>query len=125
MISQILWYLIGILFLICFLFIATFCFSFFVYIVTKGRVYQEFKQQPKRFLFGSLAMGIVFGFVSMMPNLSDILLSPMMIEPVNIYQSLVLSIIGFFLVVVIGSPIVWLSYNLAIPLAHKFLHNRI
>ena len=125
MTSQILWHLLWVFSLICFLFLSTLCTSFFIYKITKGRSYQDFKKQPKRFLIGSLVTGFVFGILSMIPDLTRILLSPIMIEPINIYHSSIFAVIGFFMLVVIGSPIVWLSYKLAIPLAHKIFHYRL
>jgi hypothetical protein len=123
MFDQFLWRIGGVFLFICFIFFIFFFVSFFVYRHTKGRIYQIFIEQPKRFLVSSFIASILFGFVSMMPDLANILLSPLMIEPVNINHSIVFAVIQCLLILIFGPPVVWLSYKLAIPLAHRILHH--
>jgi hypothetical protein len=106
------------------MFLATFAASFYVYHLSRGQMYRHFKAQPKRFMINSLMMAAAFGFVSMMPDLANILLSPMMIVPPNIKQSIMFALIQCLSILIIGPPVVWFTYRLAIPLAHKMLSHR-
>lgn len=122
--DQIFWRLGGVFFLICFIFLIPIFISFYFYSLTKGKIYRLFKEHPKRFLLNAFVMSLVFGIVSTMFDFANILLSPIMIEPVDIGQSIIFATTQCLLVFTIGFPIIWLSFRLAIPLAHKILQNR-
>jgi hypothetical protein len=113
-----------ILLVLCFLFFGTLFASFVVYKQSSGRLYQIFRRVPKRYLFFSFIMAFLFGVLSMIPDFFNILLSPIMIKPVNIREAIIAAPVQCLLITTFGFPIVWLSYNIGIPLAHKVLYSR-
>ena len=79
--------------------------SFFIYKVTEGQIYQRFKRQRKRFIIGSFVMAFIFALTSMIPDLMDILLAPLMTVPIDISNSIKFAITQFFIIFLLGTSI--------------------
>lgn len=115
----------GIVFIVIFfMLLGTFFVSIFFYKLTAGRIYQNFTKQPKRFLLTSFIMSLLFAILSIIPDLLDIILAPIIVEPVVTNEVIVLAAIQFLLIIILGGPLVWLSEKYGILLAHKIFCER-
>jgi hypothetical protein len=122
MVEEALWRLGAVLFILSFTFVAAFWVSFYMYRVTDGRIYQVFVKRPKRFILTAFALSLVYGCGGVIVDLFNLTLAPIMVNPVNTNNVVVLGTAQFLLILISGGLVAWLSFRLGIPSAHKRFH---
>lgn len=119
MIGQFFLYLWSISLVLCFIFLSNFFVSFYYSSVSKGRLYQRFKEHPKRFLFISFFVALAFSLLFNIPEFIKFFLA-VIINSSSIVNDVIVSIvIQFLLILILGSLLTWLSYRFGISLAYK------
>lgn len=119
MIDGIFWYLWSVSLVLCFIFLSNFLVSFYYSSISKGRLYQRFKEDPKRFLLISFLVSLVFSILFNIPDLIKLFLA-VIVSSSSIINDVIISIvIQFLLILILGSLLAWLSYGFGISLGYK------
>lgn len=121
MIDGIFWYLWSVSLVLCFIFLSNFLVSFYYSSISKGRLYQRFKEDPKRFLLRSFLVSLVFSLLFNIPDLIKLFLAVIVSSSSSsIINDVIISIvIQFLLILILGSLLAWLSYGFGISLGYK------
>lgn len=124
MIEQLLWRLGIALLIVSLIFVANIFVSIYLYKLTQGQIHQRFKENPKRFMVSSFTISLLFALGAMIPDILTLLLAPILTRTVNINAIIMFGMTQFILIIIMGSPLIWLSYKLGTSLGYKIYSPR-